>query len=59
MKTKLLIFSIVFLFIMLVLPTVESFGPHAHNKLSTDLLDEETTVIGKLCGSTEENRAAY
>jgi len=56
---KFLIFSLIFFFIVLALPMVESWGPHTHRLLAQRILDDQTTQIGKLCGSTEENRQAY
>lgn len=58
MKTK-LIFPIVFLFIMLILPMVESWGPHTHNRINTEILHENTTTIGIMCGANELNKQAY
>lgn len=58
MKNKLII-PIVFCLVMLVLPTVQSWGVHTHNRLAEEILHEETTIIGKMCGANELNRQAY
>ena len=58
MKTK-IIFPIVFCFVMLVLPTVQSWGPHTHNMMAQEILHENTTTIGIMCGENELNKQAY
>ena len=58
MKIK-FILPIVFLFVLLILPTVESWGVHTHNRLAEEILHENTTTIGIMCGANELNKQAY
>ena len=57
---KKIIFPIFFILtFILVLPAVESWGPHTHNLLGQQILADNSTTVGKLCSATEENRQAY
>lgn len=55
MKSKVIILIITFLLI----PTVLSFGPHTHNQLNTELLNEASSPITKLCSENLVNRQAF
>jgi hypothetical protein len=58
-KMKKLSILMMVCFITLALAVnVSAFGPHTHDSLSNSIFESNNT-IGKLCGSTPENRAAY
>ena len=44
---------------LVAMPLISSWGVHTHNRLAQEILHEETTEIGKMCGETELNKQAY
>jgi len=57
MTKKILFLIIVLSFI--VLPTISAWGPNTHNQINLEILNENTTTIGEMCGANELNRQAY
>jgi len=53
--------KIIFLFLAILTVThlVSSWGPNTHNQMALEILSENTTQFGQLCGATEENRQAF
>jgi hypothetical protein len=58
MKNKIIFFMGFSLLMIFLMGNISAWGPHTHNLLSNSIFESDNPV-GELCGSTEENRAAY
>jgi len=59
MKKIIPITFVFFISIVLIIPSVSSWGPHTHYLMNSDILSEGGTAIGELCGANELNRMAF
>ena len=56
---KILIFPSILLAVVLLMQFGSAWGPITHHRLSTQLLNENTTIVGQMCNQNQLTREAF